>query len=209
MWFVMLFAAVITWAVHGAVSIVLWVFGWPICLWMVLRSNVEEIYVSTFGRTLLEWSPYWAWRVYGNDEDGIDGLRGGDPAQAWWLEETKNAPDRWRIIKWSCWRNPMGNLRFIPPFGFIVNPQRVDYIGNSVDPDRDYDTRPGIYWYFAWHGLYTGVWGIVPDFDLFKWKRCHLQIRIGWKIIPRDLLGISPTDYRSKGCGFACQFQVK
>jgi hypothetical protein len=195
---VMLLLSILTWPAHLIVSAVLWLAGWPICTWLTLRSDVEERLVSRFERTLLKWRAPWAY-IFGNDEDGIDGLRGGSPDQYAWAEQTKNDSAAWRILKWSCWRNPIGNLRFVRPFGFQIIPSKVNWIGNTADPDRDYEWRPDTYWYFAWHGLYTGAWIIYRGY----------QLRIGWKILPCDAVGVSPEDYRSKGCGFALQLQRK
>jgi hypothetical protein len=194
---VAILCAVIIWPAYMSISIILWLIGWPLCSWLVYRERFQQKFVPRFGRQLLEWSPRWAW-LWANDEDGIDGLRGGDIAQARWMTRTAGMSCHQRILKWSCSQNPIGNLRFVPIFGFIIQPHRIRWVGNSYDPATDaaLANRRCVLWHFVWHGVYTGLWLTVGS----------IQIRIGWKLKPADALGV--TDYRAKGCGFAFQYRI-
>lgn len=125
----------------------------------------------------------------------IDGAGTVDPNNHF-AEDTKRWPLWARIVVWSCWRNPTGNLRFVRPFGFRIQPEHVISIGTFDHPD-ELQTLKGFRWYYAAHGFYTGLW----------WRFPWFSVRIGWKIYPADIKGV--TDYRSKGCGFALQFQGK
>lgn len=192
----MAFVALVTWSLHLIVGAVLWLIGFPLCFILLTRNAYWKRNSDRWPeRVLLEWRTAWAW-IYGNEEDGIDGSRGGDPAQSWWLKRTDGYAEKTRIFVWSAWRNPVGNLRFVRPFGFLIDPAKVNFVGNSIDPEESHRLDPSkSYWYFAWCGLYSGLWVIVFG----------IQLRIGWKILPRDAKGLAPDDYRRHGCGFALQ----
>jgi hypothetical protein len=197
MLYLSILASILTWPLQISISAVLWVFGWPICLYLALTKQYVIRHVDLFDRLLLCWRPSWAY-LYSNSEDGIDGAATIDPNNHF-AERTKDWPLWRRIVIWSAWRNPTGNERFIRPFGFIINPKRVHWIGNSLDPRADAlrPIRSTVLWYYASHGFYGGLWLVVG----------RVHFRIGWKIYPTDALGVSPDDYRSKGCGFALQLQ--
>ena len=75
---------------------------------------------------IMAWSIDWIDRVYGNEEDGIDGSRGYrlDPEgvlyQHVWIERTKLWPEWLQVYWWSAWRNSDNNLRFV--FRWIGGP---------------------------------------------------------------------------------------
>src|SRR5688572_16261488 len=66
---------------------------------LLARAGAYEVQTSPkySARRLLQWRPRWAW-IFGNLEDGIDGLRGRTPhelfmdptlPQHWWWLDTK------------------------------------------------------------------------------------------------------------------------
>lgn len=183
--------ALLTWLLDIAVEGCLWLVGMPVVGWLSYRANWRLQHSWLFNRDLLQWAPSWAF-LWGNLENGVTG-------PDWYALENPKWSQRWRAFVWSAWRNPTCNLRFIKPFGFLIDPAKVHYVGNCMDPDASFKAQPGTYWYFAWHGLYTGFWLIYRGW----------QFRIGWKVIPKDIHGLAPDDYRRKGCGTALQLQRK
>lgn len=169
------------WPLHELVGVALWLIGWPICCWLVTRRRYEYRFEPLFARQLLEWSPSWAF-LWANNEDGIDGLRGNLFSNGEWREHTKGWSAWRRILVWSAWRNPVGNLRFVRPFGFFIDPARV----RSIATPRGY---------LAWCGPYCGV----------RLTIAGITALVGWKIRPQDSQGLVDDDYRRKGCGFAFQ----
>jgi hypothetical protein len=192
----LVFLGLPTWALEGAISTLLYIIG---LLVIPFAAEYTAVAASPLwpGRNILAFRSRAIQAIWGNSEDGIDGLRGGSEDQAWWAAQTAGYSDAHRIFAWSALRNPVGNLRFISPFGFLIDPKRVAFVGNTLDPDADYASQPGTYWYFAWCGLYSGLWVIYRGWNA----------RLGWKILPRDTQGV--TDYRLKGCGTALQVQRK
>jgi len=192
MLYVMCLVGPLTWVLELIVSGILWLLGFPLCGWFAYR---EQWYARTslyFNRTILVWSKSWMW-LWGNEENGVAG-------PLWYAQENPTWSQRWRAFVWSAWRNPTCNLRFMTPFGFLIDPRRVRYVGNTLDPDADYLKDPSrTLYYFAWCGWYSGFWLIYRGF----------QLRVGWKIIPKDKDGLAATDYRRKGCGAALQLQKK
>lgn len=187
--------SVVMWVLALVSLAVMWVIGWPICAALVYSGRMVNRKLPAFGRTLLAWGPKWAY-PWGNDEDGIDGLRGGSPDNYWWRDKTEDVSLEWRILWWSCWRNPVNNLRFVRPFGFVIDPDMIEFRGNSVDPRASYALERRNWWAFTWHGIYAGLWVIYRGY----------KFRIGWNILPKDRDGMSEDDYRSKGAGFKLQF---
>lgn len=191
----------IPWLIYGVLTLPLLVFGvvliavlahWP----YAIRARQSRHY--TDGRLVAAWRWSWFNAIYGNDEDGIDGLpltnmtAGVMPRQAWWLDKTKGW-SRWRrIFVWSALRNSTSNLRFAPFFGLKINPTRVRFIVvNGAD---------GLYdWFLCWQGYKAGF--------RYFWnpKRCFW---IGWKVLPQDIgsaLELPASDTRAPGAGFAFQ----
>lgn len=185
--------SLITWALELAVEIFLWVLGWLVVPYLAAIRKYEPRQSRFWPeRDDYQWTAAWA-QVFGNEEDGIDGLGTIDPDNNW-KSRTINWSEFRRIVIWSCWRNPTGNLRFCRPFGFLIDPARVRSVGNFRHPD-ELDELTGFRWYYARHGLYSGLWLRFSKFTF----------RIGWKIYPADIHGV--TDYRAKGCGFALQIK--
>lgn len=212
--FGMVLLSLVTWSLYIVCAIVLIAFGLiivPFAAGFGLYETRESKYWP--GRQIAAWTSKWMW-LWGNEEDGIDGRRAGltqdaDPAQAWWMEESKTDSEAERIAYWSAIRNPVSNMRFVWPFGFTmsvirsISPIRnrsLKWVGNSTQPDDDYaQNKKGTWWFFAWDGWHTAFWLIYTGY----------QIRLGWKIVPHDIVDISWDDYRLKGCDFALQLQKK
>src|SRR5690606_8010826 len=105
-----------------------------------------------YGRAVLMWNRC---RLWGNWEDGIDGLRGHTPEdferewreQMQWYLDTKGWSDAKRIIIWSAWRNPVGNLRYVPILNCRIEPSRIRHVGS--------DDAEGRGWFFCWQGFYS------------------------------------------------------
>lgn len=113
----------------------------------------------------------------------------------------------WKIVYWSCFRNPANNLRLIPYISVKIDPNKIRHIG-TFDHDLSYESlkrydqiKP--HWYFCWHGFYSGFQAQFRFFGVIK------RFRIGWKVEPKDRHGLSEMEaYRSKGAGFANQFKT-
>lgn len=142
---------------------------------------------------------YWCWLdyVWGNDEDGIDAGR---------IYKDMGSEFR-QIVYWSCFRNPVNNLRFIPILSAQIKPERVKFFGTFGDnvnyiafeeKVRQFDT-PVPQYFFAWCGVYSNFFW---QFRAFKklWR-----FWVGWKVMPADIYGVS--NYRKPGAGFALQFK--
>lgn len=129
----------------------------------------------------------WMW-LWDNQEDGI-------------ANDTYVKFDSMfmRIVYWSCFRNPVNNLRYVPLLSCKIDPSDVYFIG-SKDLALSYDKKPAeVEWFYAWHGVYSNIW---VQFEMFGgiWR-----FWLGWKIFPSDMYGVST--YRKDGAGFAIQFK--
>jgi len=96
-----------------AFALALFVGSWFILFLALVRCyDVRE---SDYypGRQILVWRGSWITWPFGNEEDGIDGLRGGSPDQFWWRDRTAGWPHWKRIWVWSARRNSVNNLRFL------------------------------------------------------------------------------------------------
>lgn len=124
-----------------------------------------------------------------------------------------------KICYWSCWRNPVNNLRIVHYVSVRINPQLVQFYGsfcnfiyeiedeqrqmyaNGVDFKarvEKYDTKIP-QWFFAWCGYYSNFyWQFQIGARLYRFW-------IGWKIYPTDIFGV--TLYRRDGAGFAIQLK--
>jgi hypothetical protein len=95
-----------------------------------------------------------------------------------------------QILYWSCFRNPMNNIRAVPYLSCKIQPEKIEYVllGNNKR-------------FFCWHLPYT----------VFYWefKVASKTVRFwsGWKIWPEDKQ-VTNFGYRSKGAGFTCQVKV-
>ncbi len=217
---------VAAWILEAFVGACLWLLGWPVVLTLTARSawimRPSRFFVDPFGapRLLFQWAPRWAWLIYGNDEDGIDGSPG-------FIVAYRHLPRWFRVLVWSAWRNPVNNLRFVFPFGIRINPARVRAFGNCEDADDWNGDRT--LWTFAYQGPFAGFHvrtRFIPDrrisitwrrvlgvplpvrLQLIPW-RTFVNARIGWKLKPRDVRGVPAADYRSKGCGTGLQLQFR
>lgn len=204
MWRLPLFALV--WLVYAALVLPLLILGIPVVA--LMAAFPTQTIVMRYSRHYPDrWVLTWQWRwldvIFGNDEDGLDGLpidryTGGyewpfGPVmqrQRWWLDKTRDWPVWRRIFVWSALRNSNANLRFLPFFGMKINPSRMSYASGDS-------------WWLVWQGPRAG----------FRWfwsaGRCFW---IGWKMKPSDTLPpfheateLHPTDSRAPGVGFAFQ----
>lgn len=135
-------------------------------------------------------TPKWLW-LWSNDEDGI-------------ANDTyvKFKSEFLQILYWSCWRNPVNNLRYVPYLSVKINPLHVRYWGSfgSHPGVADlYDKNDLSFWYYCWHGVYSNF---RIHFKFIKWR---FRFWIGWKVFPGDVHGVS--EYRKKSAGFAIQFK--
>jgi len=213
--FGMVLLSLATWSMYIICAVVLILIGLiivPFAAEFGLYETRESKYWP--GRNIVTWKWKWMW-LWGNEEDGIDGRRAGldehaAPEQMWWMEESKTDSIEERIAYWAAIRNPVSNMRFVWPFGYRfkllkgANPN-IWWRGNSLAPDVSYaDAKrtAGLqptFWFFAQDGWHTAFWIIYRGY----------QLRLGWKIVPVDMFGIDPDDYRLKGCDFALQLQKK
>jgi hypothetical protein len=136
-------------------------------------------------------SLFWLWN---NAEDGVDGLRGGDPAQQWWAEKTAGWNPIRRIFVWSALRNPVDSLRWVPLLNPKLNPARVRFVGMDHEPDNG---ETG--YYFAW---LAGT-----PYSCIRVERWGFRFWLGTKIHPEDRNGLQPGDVRAIRCDFAAQLK--
>jgi hypothetical protein len=186
-------------------------------------GHVYRVRFSTrFGRDVLRFPwPFWLWN---NDEDSIDGLRGGDPAQFWWAEETASYSIARRIWAWAAVRNPVNNLRYVPVLNPTFRPERIRSIG------MDHEMQDGeAGWYFAWQGLYSCIrWEflvprwiavaiavlrwiviLVRHFEM-DWRvtwPMYFRLWLGWCLKSEDVKGIAADDTRLPRADFKLQFK--
>lgn len=177
------------WLLRIAIFLPLALLGFIVIPLLVCMGSYR-VRTSGSGRALLQF-PWWAF-LWSNEEDGIDGLRGGDAAQAWWMNKTGDWPDAKRIFAWSAFRNPVNNLRYVPVLSPKFRPARIYSIG--LDHEMQ-DGEGG--WYFVWQGIYSG----------FRYETKSRRCWIGWKFKPEDATGIDPHDTRLPRCDFALQFK--
>lgn len=200
------------WLLRGLLLLVLAAMGIPVIATLAWRGCYEPRPSRHFKRTVPQF-PRWAW-LWNNQEDGVDGLRGGDRAQAWWLTMTSDFTPLRRVFKWSAFRNPVDSLRFIPLLNPKIDPARVRSVGMDREPQ---DGESG--WYFAWQGLYScirwefelsGVFVLAIAIFLKSWRDgdpVFMRFWLGWKIKPTDAGGLAPDDPRAIRCDFAAQFK--
>lgn len=152
------------------------------------------------------WRPRWL-RIWGNDEDGVDGpyliTPRTAPSLRRWIERMQGKSLRVRIVSWSANRNPAANLRF-SRWGVYLEPERMEWIGNSRHPWQDYKADLGIegftplrtYWCWGRQGWRSGLWIIRTRRSD---PRRYFLIRVGWRIFP------SPLREIDRWTGFALQ----
>lgn len=178
------------WLVRLAVLLIFAIIGLPLIAWQ--RGNLEAALSRRFpNRMLLRFHARWM-LPYQNDEDGADGLRGGDPAQQWWADKTAGWSSRKRVFVWSALRNPVDSLRWMPLLNPKLDPSRVRFIGLDHEPAKGDNG-----WYFAWQGFYSCI----------RVERWGYRFWLGWKLKPNDVRGVQLDDVRSIRCDFAAQFK--
>lgn len=185
------------WLAYLCISLPLTVIGIPICAVLAYTRAWHEVDSPYFSKTVLAWRGGWLTWIFGNLEDGVTG-------PGWFHAEHQSKSDRWLAFIWSAWRNPTNNLRFVPLLSFVIDPDRIQFVGNADDPADHIDGyEPGqrVQWAYTWQGAYAGLvwrWQITPE--------RHAQIRIGWKLLPRDRFGLPDWDFRRVRCPFGIQF---
>lgn len=180
------------WLIRLAVLLVFALIGLPLIAWQL--RNLEAGPSRRFPeRMLLRFHARWM-LPFQNDEDGVDGLRGGDPAQQWWADKTATWSSRKRIFVWSALRNPVDSLRWVP----ILNPQLVVrdvcFVGMDHEPAKGENG-----WYYAW---LSGT-----PYSCIRAERWGWRFWLGWKLKPEDRNGLQPDDVRAIRCDFACQLK--
>lgn len=184
--------SVILWLARLAVFLPLAIIGIPIVCILARAGWCEPIFSARFNRTVLQWRTRWLFWLYSNCEDGIDGLRGGDPAQQWWADKTRGMTSQKRIFKWSALRNPVNNLRYVPFINPKFHSDRIRFVG--LDHEMQ-DGEGG--WFFIWQGLYSG----------FRFETARWRFWMGWKFRPEDAKGVAADDTRLPRADFACQLK--
>lgn len=170
----------------------LWLLGLPIvaaCAWQAWCWPTKA---KRFDRTVLTFPRIFS--LYSNDEDGVDGLRGGDPAQQWWADKTAGWSPQKRIFIWSAMRNPVDSLRWIPLINPKLDPSRVRFVGMDHEPN---DGESG--WYFAW---LAGT-----AYSCIRVERWGFRFWLGTKLHPEDAKGLQSGDVRAIRCDFAIQLK--
>lgn len=190
---VVAFISPVLWLTRLALLLVFAIPGVPV-IYVLARRRVARVrFAAQFGRDLLLFPR--AFCLYNNVEDGVDGLRGGDPAQQWWADRTAGWPDWRRIWIWSALRNPVDGLRLLPLINPKIDPARIRYVGSMDREPQDGE----IAWYFAWQGLYSCIrWE-------FEFRGHFYRLWLGWKLKPEDRHGLQPGDARAIRCDFAAQ----
>lgn len=189
---------VLVWLVYAAIMIPLTVIGIPLIAILALFPAAmvwDDSRHYKDGRKALCWRWRWLDAIYGNDEDGINGMPCVfdppifvvQPRQKWWHLKTQDW-SRWRtIFVWSALRNSCANCRFLPFLGMKIAPARVHLAG-------------GLRWTLLWQGWRAG----------FRWywndRRC---LWLGWKMKEEDFFSLKDSlpesDSRAPGVGFAFQ----
>lgn len=117
----------------------------------------------------------------------------------------------WQVMKWSCFRNPVNNLRIAPYLSCKVDPKKICFVGTYgshyeldlirvANDIKKYRNKEEPHWYFAWHGFYTCL------FWQHSWFGGKLRrFWLGWKIVPTDVFGVSSA--RAPGAKFAQQWR--
>jgi len=180
------------WLLRLAMMLLLAILGLPIIYVLAWQGWCWPTHSKRFDRMLLQF-PLIAW-PYCNYEDGVDGLRGGDPAQQWWADKTAGWSPIRRIFIWSALRNPVDSLRWVPVLNPVLTPAHLRSIGTDHEPAKGENG-----WYFAW---LAGT-----PYSCIRVERWGWRFWLGWKLKPEDRNGLSPGDVRAIRCDFACQLK--
>lgn len=129
--------------------------------------------------------PAWLWRPWYNPRTGLD-------VPSWFTRSR---------FWWNAIRNPANGLRSYPWITVKIDQEKVRSKSNGLPtnpyPLRKKNRRVG--WFYAWHGVYSGLWVCV------LWNRTHhMKLRFGWKILPDDATEVEA--WRRDGAGFAMAF---
>jgi hypothetical protein len=180
------------WIARLAILLALAIPGLLIVYLLASQAWCWPTYSKRFDRMLLQFPRIaWPWCNY---EDGVDGLRGGDPAQQWWADKTAGWSPVRRIFVWSALRNPVDSLRWVPLLNPKLDPERVRFIGMDHEPAKG---ESG--WYFAW---LQGT-----PYSCIRVERFGFRLWCGWKLKPDDSRGLQPGDARAIRCDFALQLK--
>ncbi len=149
-----------TWILYAVINLVLGAIGIPLIWWQAgnVRAKPSKQFAN---RWCLQFNANWMRPLWGNEEDGVDGLRNGDAEQLWWGLDTLHCTQRERIFKWSALRNSVGNFRWLPFFN-PMPPKVVNHWGKIVGR--------WILTYY-WSGAYSGARIVVGT----------RQLTVGWK----------------------------
>lgn len=181
---------ILAWLLRLAVFLPLAIIGVPLLYLLAQVGHVETRRSKRFDRYLLQWRPPFG--LYCNDEDGIDGLRGNDPAQQWWADKTASWSPQKRIWVWSALRNPVDSLRWVRLLNPRIDPTHVRFVGMDHEPAKGENG-----WYLAW---LSGT-----PYSCIRVERQGWRFWLGWKLKPEDRNGLQSSDVRTIRCDFACQ----
>lgn len=196
----------------------LFIIGVPICAVLAWNRSWIQVKSDRFPKkhpTIAAWR-YSCFELWGNDEDGVTGdahwwpTYCADKSERGWLGKLW-LDDRFQSFFWSAIRNPVNNFRFSKMVDFGLDPDRIRWVGNSIDCRVDLDRyRRGefsrrTFWFYCWHGMYPAFWLIhVRD------NTTHARLRLGWKHTPAFMAGVPADDYRSQSESFTpCQLGLR
>jgi hypothetical protein len=180
------------WLFRVALLLVLAALGIPIIWFLAKHGMCRPSRSSRFDRLVLQFAPFFF--LWNNEEDGVDGLRGGDPAQNWWADQTVTWSSRKRIFVWSALRNPVDSLRWVPLLNPKLDPARVRFIGMDHEPAKGENG-----WYYAW---LSGT-----AYSCIRIERWGFRFWVGTKLHPEDTKGLQANDVRAIRCDFAAQLK--
>jgi len=189
---------VLVWLVYVALTLPLTILGVPLVALLALLPNTtgrRESQHYKDKRAVLVWSNRTINEIWGNDEDGIDGLpwvsltdpqKTVQPRQQWWADKTRGASQWWRVFVWSALRNSTANLRFTW-LGLVIDPTRVAFVATAR-------------YSLTWQGYKAAL--------RWKWSATR-SLWVGWKVKPEDKQfeghTLPATETRAPGVGFAFQ----
>lgn len=186
------------WILFLSFRILMILIGWILVPIAVFLGAYAERVSPITGRTGLQFT----WRIlwpFCNEEDSIIN------------RDMKNyfESDKLQIIMWSCWRNPVNNLRYVKYLSCKIIPDKVRFVGSLGDSAnalteeqlRLYD-KPTAQWFLCWQGVYACIFWQFKLFGVLK------RLWIGWKIMPFDVYGVPETSHRINGAGFATQLKT-
>lgn len=138
------------WIAYAVMVGVLWVIGVPLIRREAKALNFEYQPSRVWppeSRRVVRWRRAWMNPVWGNEQDGIDGLPYDDEhtfvgSLTWWPNKSFRSVAE-RIIEWSALRNSTNNLRFmhyfVPWLGWLnpntIEPRRIRWRGTEAPLD--------------------------------------------------------------------------